>query len=291
MNLIESFIAWNKARPQRKAARAERRRLKDLGYNVSNKYDRIKAELRFNPKDADFTFEDRLKSEYGWNDAEVADAIMDYMRFMAIAVVADGPVVPTKRADMVWKQHILYGRNYVSGFCGKILYRFVHRKASVDVEADREAGAAAWARTQEAYKAAFGDPAANGWDEHVPVFANAVAFPSSSAARTFLREKQQKDDGRLSPNNPNNSSSGIDPLSMYLFYVILIQPHYNSDTQQHITKNGNDAATVVSDPALGTDGTDATFDTNSNDFNTDSGTDSGTTSSCSSCSSGSSCSS
>lgn len=280
MNLLQRFQAWNAARPQRKAARAERRRLKDLKYFTKDSHHCIGMDLRFNPKDADFTFEERLKAEYGWNDEQVNLAIQEYYKFLAIAVRVDGPAVPPPVVDMVWKQHMLFGRHYVSGLCAKILYRFVHRKASVDPAVDREELAAAWARTLEAYSVTFGDPAASGWTEPTTAFAKVVKFPSSSVARAFLKEKRKSDDS-------SSSSSGFDPLMMYLYYTILIQPHYNGDTHQHVTKSGNDAAAVVSDPDLAADGTDSTFDSG----DTDSGSNCSSCNSCSSCSSGSSCSS
>jgi hypothetical protein len=280
MSMIQRFLAWNAARPQRKAARAERRRLKDLGWNIRHRHQSLANYLNFNPKGTEekFTFEARLKAEYGWDDEQVKSAIGEYAKFLAAAVCADGPLVPSLPVDMVWKQHILFGRHYVTGLCGKMLGRFIHRRASLDVVADKAELETAWKRTEEAYTAAFGEAPAGIWNERSTSFTKVVHFPGSSAARQFLRDRRADDETKTS------SSGGIDPLSAYLFYVVLIQPHYNSDTHQHTTKSGSDAAAVVSDPELGTDGgTDSTFDS---DSGTDSGGDTGSScSSCSSCSS------
>lgn len=281
MSLIQKFLEWNAARPQRKAARAEARRLKNLGSIIRERKALLLRSIQFNPDGTEdkFTFESRLKTEYGWDDLQVRAAIDEYLMFLPIALYADGPVVPSVIVDKVWKQHILFGRHYVAGTCGKLLGHFIHRQASVDLVADKAALDAAWKRTEEAYTAAYGQAPAILWDEPSIAFAKKVRFPQTSEARKFLRERRSDDE--------NNNSSSFDPLAAYLFYCVLIQPHFNSSTHQHTTKSGNDAAAVVSDPELAVDGgSDSTFDSDSSGDSSG-----GDTSSCSSCSSGSSCSS
>lgn len=100
-------------------------------------------------------------------------------------------------------------------------------------KAELEAG---WKRAEEAYTAKYRQAPAGIWNER-----------STRSPRSFISSEARRLASSFATGDENTSrSSGIDPLSAYLYYVVLIQ-HDNSDTHQPTTKSGSDAAAVVSD--------------------------------------------
>ena len=124
--------------------------------------DRIMA-FSFDDGEAAFPFAARLARENGWSRDFAERVIVEYRRFVFLALAAGHPVTPSDQVDQVWHLHLLYTRSYWHRFCGQTLGgRLDHgptkggRQESVKFENWYE-------RTLDSYRKIFGDPPPDIW--------------------------------------------------------------------------------------------------------------------------------
>lgn len=71
-------------------------------------------------------FSRRLARENGWTAAFAARAILEYRRFVYLALVSSAPVTPSDEVDQVWHLHLQYTEDYWDRFCPQVLGRPLH---------------------------------------------------------------------------------------------------------------------------------------------------------------------
>lgn len=72
-------------------------------------------------------FIDRVKEKNPqWSRYQIECIIDDYKKFMYIAASSDESCTPSKLVDIIWHEHILFTRDYINHWCGKILKKVIH---------------------------------------------------------------------------------------------------------------------------------------------------------------------
>jgi len=75
--------------------------------------------------DSDVKFSDRLARENLWSKEFTDRVIMEYKKFMFLAIVSKDPVTPSLEVDEAWHLHLLYTREYEK-FCHALRSGYVH---------------------------------------------------------------------------------------------------------------------------------------------------------------------
>ena len=91
---------------------------KDLWERVSN--------FSLDDPESTFSFSTRLASENSWSYIYTQRVIVEYKRFVFLAMVAGHPVTPSINVDEAWHLHLCYTKSYWDDLCGKVLKRPLH---------------------------------------------------------------------------------------------------------------------------------------------------------------------
>lgn len=111
-----------------------------------------------------------LAEEMDWEQQYVLLAIAEYKKFMLLAKLFDGKMVPAIDVDTVWHMHLLYTRSYQS-FCEKALGQsFVHHEPAKGNSGEIDEYTELYAFTLERYREIFGKPPAIIWGNSSDVF-------------------------------------------------------------------------------------------------------------------------
>ena len=107
------------------------------------------------PQDAR-PFSARLRHTTGWSAAHIQRVLVEYRRFLYLAVRRRGRVCPSGAVDEAWHTHLLDTPRYFGAFCPQVLGTTLHHVP------DRGSGTRDDARqyraTLRAYRWAFGEP-------------------------------------------------------------------------------------------------------------------------------------
>jgi hypothetical protein len=76
--------------------------------------------------DAVLPFSKKLARENGWTAQYTQRVIIEYKKFMVLAVVAGHPVTPSEQVDQVWHLHLTYTHSYWNKFCAETLQKSLH---------------------------------------------------------------------------------------------------------------------------------------------------------------------
>ncbi len=109
-------------------------------------------------KDAVLPFTSRLAREQGWSHAYAARVVMEYKRFMLLAVAAGHAVTPSEAVDQVWHLHLLYTRGYWQEFCGNVLGCEVHHGPTMGGSDETEKFTHWYEMTCQSYARIFAEP-------------------------------------------------------------------------------------------------------------------------------------
>lgn len=102
-------------------------------------------------------FADRLMERCRWRRKTAEEAILEYRRFVYLAAVAEHRAVPSIAVDLVWHQHLTETKSYWERFCGPVLGRPLHHRASAGGDAERERHMAEYAQTLKSYERIFAE--------------------------------------------------------------------------------------------------------------------------------------
>ena len=72
------------------------------------------------------TFVDRLARENSWSNEYAERCLLEYKRFIYLAVISDTPVTPSDQVDQVWHLHLTYTESYWIDMCDKVLKQHIH---------------------------------------------------------------------------------------------------------------------------------------------------------------------
>ncbi|MCW1883217.1 hypothetical protein OKA04_00650 [Luteolibacter flavescens] len=106
---------------------------------------------------APFPFSARLARENGWSREFSRRVIVEYKRFVWLAMRAGHPVTPSEEVDEAWHLHLCYTRSYWDGMCGGVLGKPLHHGPTEGGEKEDAIFADWYERTLESYRRLFGE--------------------------------------------------------------------------------------------------------------------------------------
>ena len=108
--------------------------------------------------DRALSFARRLGRENGWTLSFAQEAILEYKKFVYLAVRAKHPVTPSPKVDQVWHLHLSYTKSYWEEMCGEILKAPLHHNPTAGGETEDRKYLEQYKRTLSSYEHAFGGP-------------------------------------------------------------------------------------------------------------------------------------
>ena len=82
--------------------------------------------FEFDREDSQLPFTSRLAREQGWSHVHAGRVVVEYKRFLVLAMCAGHAVTPSAQVDQVWHLHMIYTRSYWHGLCRDTLGRELH---------------------------------------------------------------------------------------------------------------------------------------------------------------------
>lgn len=112
-------------------------------------------------------FRARLARENGWTLTFAERAILEYKRFLFLAMTSDQMVTPSEEVDEVWHLHLVYTESYWSRLCGEVLQRPLHHHPTQGGMAEGSKFRECYERTLARYEEAFGEKPPKDYWPHV----------------------------------------------------------------------------------------------------------------------------
>lgn len=111
---------------------------------------------------SEYGFSTRLADENYWTKYFTVKAIVEYKKFMYLAVTSELMVSPSEIIDTVWHQHLIYTQSY-SDFCD-LIGKNVQHIPSTHNKVDAEKFRLAKERTKKLYTESFGEQPKEIWN-------------------------------------------------------------------------------------------------------------------------------
>ncbi len=144
----------------------------------------------FDATDTRLSFGQRLARDNGWSAAFTRSVLLEYRRYVFLAMTAGHPVCPSDAVDQAWHLHLTYTRNYWDDFCGRILGRPLHHGPTRGGRDEDVKHHEMYAKTLAAYRDAFGEDApAEVWHPAEVRFGEDVAFSRVNTRRNWVIAK------------------------------------------------------------------------------------------------------
>jgi hypothetical protein len=101
-------------------------------------------------------FWDKLTKENAWSLSFAKNAFNEYKKFIHLAKVSGGRVVPSKIVDKVWHTHMTFTKSYWNELCQNILQFELHHTPTANNKNDRQLDTECYEKTKRLYYTAFG---------------------------------------------------------------------------------------------------------------------------------------
>lgn len=135
-----------------------------MSHNKNTKLWKRLEQFEFDSGTPSFGFSDRLARENGWTQAETEKVILEYKRFVFLAMTAGHPVTPSETVDQVWHLHLTYTKSYWNSLCKELLGKPLHHNPTEGGSQERAKFQDWYLRTLESYRTVFGEePAEEIW--------------------------------------------------------------------------------------------------------------------------------
>lgn len=126
---------------------------------------------------ASLAFADRLAAENGWTGAFARRVVVEYKRFLLLAVTAGHSVTPSDAVDQAWHLHLAYTESYWRDLCESVLRRALHHGPTRGGDAEDRRFREAYDATRASYRRTFGSaPPDDVWPPASVRFADARRF-------------------------------------------------------------------------------------------------------------------
>ncbi len=136
------------------------------------------------------SFERRLARENGWDTEFARRVVLEYRRFVSLAMTAGHEVTPSDQVDQAWHLHLTYSRSYWERMCGELLGRPLHHGPTRGGAAEAARFDQQYERTLASYRAAFGaEPPADIWPPTATRFGADLHFVRVNTARNWVVPK------------------------------------------------------------------------------------------------------
>lgn len=137
-----------------------------------------------------WTFARRLAAENGWTVAYAERVILEYKRFVFLAMHVGHVVTPSEQVDQAWHLHLTYTRSYWEQLCRGVLDRPLHHDPTQGGPEERAKYKDLYARTLASYERFFGEaPPADIWSDVETRFGEDVQRVLVNTARHWVIPK------------------------------------------------------------------------------------------------------
>ena len=110
------------------------------------------------------SFQARLAHENGWSTEFARRVVLEYRRFVFLAMTADHPVTPSDQVDQAWHLHLTYSRSYWQRWCGDLLGKPLHHNPTTGGADEAAHYRQQYQRTLATYRSTFDStPPADIW--------------------------------------------------------------------------------------------------------------------------------
>jgi hypothetical protein len=116
------------------------------------------SDYSIGPEDAALSFTMRLARENGWTSAQAERVLVEYRRFLYLAVRAGHPVTPSDAVDQAWHLHLTYSHDYWDRLC-PLLGGPLHHGPTQGGTTENARFYENYAATLRSYERLFGTPA------------------------------------------------------------------------------------------------------------------------------------
>ncbi len=135
-------------------------------------------------------FTSRLAREHAWTHAFAARVVVEYKRFICLAMVAGHPVTPSEAVDQAWHLHLVYTKSYWQRFCRDVLGKELHHEPTQGGMQEGEKFTDWYLKTLESYQRIFGEhPPGEIWPDAKTRFANPAALSWVDRSRCWVIPK------------------------------------------------------------------------------------------------------
>ncbi len=121
-------------------------------------------------------FEQRLALENGWRLSFAERVVIEYKRFVFLAMAAGHPVTPSEAVDEAWHLHLTYTDSYWNRFCRDVLPKPLHHNPTKGGAAEDAKFFDWYGKTLESYRRLIAsEPPADIWPSPRERFARGIA--------------------------------------------------------------------------------------------------------------------
>jgi uncharacterized protein (TIGR04222 family) len=158
--------------------------------NVANQvlFDRLQA-FEIDEPGAELTFGRRLARENGWRPEYAERVIVEYKKFLYLAMVAGHVVSPSEQVDQAWHMHLVYTRSYWNELCGKVLGRALHHTPTQGGAVEQAKYVDLYNQTLASYRQLIGPPPQDIWPPAEVRFGDDLHHVSVNTRRYWIVPK------------------------------------------------------------------------------------------------------
>lgn len=135
-------------------------------------------------------FAARLAREHGWSRKYAERVIVEYKRYVFLAITGSMPVCPSEDVDAAWHLHLTYTRSYWKHFCTDVLGKPLHHEPTRGGSNEDDKHHRMYADTLAAYRKAFGEnPPVDIWPPSDVRFGDDLKQRMVNTARNWIIPK------------------------------------------------------------------------------------------------------
>ena len=155
----------------------------------SDLYDQLLA-FPMDEGDPDLSFEARLARENGWTVRHSRRVLLEYKRFLFLAMTAGHSVTPSEDVDQAWHLHLTYSRSYWERLCRDLLGRPIHHGPTRGGADESAKYRSQYEQTLVSYRTAFAaDAPADIWPSSARRFGDDLRVVRVNTARNWVIPK------------------------------------------------------------------------------------------------------
>ena len=137
-------------------------------------------------------FSERLARENNWTFRYARRVVVEYKRFLELAVVAGHTVTPSDDVDQAWHLHMVYTHSYWNDLCKNVLQQPLHHGPTKGGQEERERYEDLYAKTLESYFRIFGEePPADIWPDSEERFRQSIQSIRIDKGKNWVIPKPQ----------------------------------------------------------------------------------------------------
>jgi hypothetical protein len=113
------------------------------------------SQFKFDDKQANFNFSDRLARENNWTISYSKKVIEEYKKFIFLCCTTKNGVTPSDQVDQAWHLHLTFTRSYWIDFCKNTLQKEIHHNPTKGGINEAEKFNDYYTKTKESYIEVF----------------------------------------------------------------------------------------------------------------------------------------